>query len=238
MRTKIIIGNWKMNKTGDETKKFFEELNGIHFEPRENSIYGIAVPFPNLALAAVLKKGNLVLSSQDVSKFDKGAHTGEVSCAMLKSYDVSYAIIGHSERRQFNHESNELINEKAKQALANNITPIICVGETLEQYEQGKSKEIVKEQVLKCIQGLDPSKIVIAYEPIWAIGTGKTATIEYAEEMCAFIRGLSSQETLIQYGGSVTPATIKDLLNQPNVDGALVGGASLEPKSFVELISK
>ncbi len=238
MRQKIIIGNWKMNKTADETKKFFEELNSIRFEPRENSVYGIAVPFPNLALAAVLKKGNLVLSSQDVSKFDKGAHTGEVSCAMLKSYDVTYAIIGHSERRQFNHESNEEINAKAKQALNNRITPIICVGETLEQYEQGKSKEVVREQVIKCVEGLDASQVVIAYEPIWAIGTGKTATIEYAEEMCAFIRTLTSPNTLIQYGGSVTPATIKDLLNQPNVDGALVGGASLEPQSFVNLISK
>ncbi len=238
MRKQIIIGNWKMNKTADETKRFFEELNSIHFAPKENLIYGIAVPFPNLALAAILKKGDLVLSSQDVSKFEKGAHTGEVSCSMLKSYDVTYAIIGHSERRMFNHESNQLINEKVKMALMHGITPIICVGETLEEYEQGKSKEVVKKQITECINDIDTREIVIAYEPVWAIGTGKTATIEYAQEMCAFIRQFVTQETLIQYGGSVTPATINDLLSQPDVDGALVGGASLESQSFVDLIKR
>ncbi len=238
MRKQIIIGNWKMNKTGDETKNFFEELNSIHFQPKENLIYGIAVPFPNLALAAILKKGDLVLSSQDVSKFEKGAHTGEVSCAMLKSYDVTYAIIGHSERRMYNQESNQLINEKVQTALQHGITPIICVGETLEEYEQGKSKEVVKQQISACINNVDTRNIVIAYEPVWAIGTGKTATIDYAQEMCAFIRSFVTEETLIQYGGSVTPATINELLSQKDIDGALVGGASLEPKSFVDLIKR
>lgn len=238
MRRKLIIGNWKMNKNASETKKFFEEFNDRRINLKDNLDYGIAIPFTNIALATILKKESLNLSSQDISKYDKGAHTGEVSASMLKSYDVKYAIIGHSERRTENFETDELVNAKAKQALNNNITPIICVGETLLQYEKNESKSIVTNQVLNSTKGLDLNKIVIAYEPVWAIGTGKTATVEYAQEMCKLIRDLTSQNTIIQYGGSVSPNNINELMSQPDIDGALVGGASLEVDSFIKLIEK
>ena len=238
MRRKLIIGNWKMNKTADETKKFFEDLNSKNINLKDNLDYGIAVPFVNIALAAVLKKGDLKLSSQDISEFDKGAHTGEISASMLNSFDVTYAIVGHSERRTCHGETNEVVNKKAKQCLDNGITPIICVGETLQEYETQQSRNVVVTQVINSTKGLDLSKIVIAYEPVWAIGTGKTATIQYAQEMCKVIRDITSQQTIIQYGGSVTPANINELISQPDVDGALVGGASLEVDSFLKLIER
>lgn len=239
MRNKIIIGNWKMNKSISETESFIKEVNNANIDTKDNLIYGIAVPFTIIPFANNFNQDkNLVISSQDISEHKSGAYTGQISADMLTDQKVRYAIVGHSERRQFQNESDEVINLKAKAALASNITPIICVGETLEQYEKNQSKDIVKKQINTLIQGLDLSKIVIAYEPIWAIGTGKTATIEYAQEMCEFIRGLTSNETLIQYGGSVSPDNINELLNQKDIDGALVGGASLVAQSFLSLIKK
>lgn len=238
MRKKIIIGNWKMNKNSLETENFFKELNKKEFKVKENTIYGLAIPFINIPLVKNFKKGELVISSQDISEHDKGAYTGEISASMLNSFDVSYSVIGHSERRMYHGESNLVVNNKAKIALSNNITPIICVGETLEEYEKGDSKKIVELQIKESLKNLDLDKVVVAYEPVWAIGTGKTATLEYAQEMCAFIRDLTSEQTLIQYGGSVNGDNINKLLEQKDIDGALVGGASLEVESFIKLISK
>lgn len=239
MRNKIIIGNWKMNKTPKEVKSFFKEFNKATFKARSKTIYGIAAPACDLSYALDERPNKkFVISSQDISKHLSGAYTGEISALMLKEMGVTYAIIGHSERRTYHHETNKDINEKAKIALENGICPIICVGETLEEYEAKKSKKVVETQVKECTKGLDVTKVVIAYEPVWAIGTGKTATNDYAQQMCAVIRKLTSDKTLIQYGGSVTPESIEELLKQPDVDGALVGGASLKVDSFIKLIEK
>ena len=238
MRKIIIIGNWKMNKNKKETEAFLNEFSTKSFESNDNTIYGIAVPSINIETFSKLKTKDMKISSQDVSQFELGAYTGEVSSMMLKSFDVSYAVVGHSERRSYHGETNEVVNAKSIIALKNGIVPIICVGETLEQYENGESKSVVKEQITNSLKGLDFSKIVVAYEPVWAIGTGKTATFEYAQEICQYIRSLTSNDLLIQYGGSVNGANVKELLNQPDIDGALVGGASLEVDSFISLISK
>lgn len=239
MRKKIIIGNWKMNKTSKEVKEFFDEFSKIKFDLRPNTIYGIAAPACELPFAIKERPSkSFEISSQDISKHLSGAFTGEISALMLNDLGVKYAIVGHSERRTYHHETNQEINEKAKTALSNNIVPIICVGETLEEYEKNISEKVVEKQVKECVKDLNLDEIVIAYEPVWAIGTGKTATNEYAQKMCKFIRSLTSDKTLIQYGGSVTPDSIEELLNQPDVDGALVGGASLKADSFVKLIEK
>lgn len=236
MRKKIIIGNWKMNKNWEETRSFFTELEKENLSINTNMIAGVAVPSINIPLAFIKKPKNFVIAAQNISAQENGAFTGEISPMMLKNFDINYTIIGHSERRKYHNETNEVINKKMKNALKNGITPILCVGETLEEYNAQKSKEVVKKQLLNCLEGIDSKKVVVAYEPIWAIGTGKTATVEYASEMCSFIRGLTSEETLIQYGGSVSGSNIKELLNEKNIDGALVGGASLEIKSFLSLI--
>lgn len=236
MRQKLIIGNWKMNKDLDETKSFLQELNATSFHATNNLHYGLAMPYINIPAAMAVKKNDLIIASQDLSVHEQGAYTGEISAKMLVSHGVKYAIIGHSERRQYHNESDGLVNQKAKIALAHNITPIICVGETLDQYNQKLSKEIIEQQIKASLKDLDLAKIVVAYEPVWAIGTGKTATLEYAQEMCHFIRGLTSDKLIIQYGGSVNEENVKALLSQPDIDGALVGGASLKVSSFINLI--
>ncbi|MGL5617760.1 MAG: triose-phosphate isomerase [Metamycoplasmataceae bacterium] len=239
MRKIVIIGNWKMNKDKSETEKFLREFSKENFKLRENLIYGIAVPSINIETFSNEKKFEMKISSQDVSGYGSGAYTGEISSKMLKAFNVSYAIVGHSERRILHKETDEDVNEKAISALKYGITPIICVGESFEEYEKDQSKEVVKKQIENSLKGLDYSKIVVAYEPIWAIGTGQTATIEYAQDMCKYIRSLTgSEEIIIQYGGSVNGNNIKQLLEQPDIDGALVGGASLEVESFISLISK
>ena len=238
MRKTIIIGNWKMNKDKKETEAFLNEFSKKSFETNGNTIYGIAVPSINIETFSKLKTKDMKISSQDISQFESGAYTGEISSSMFKSFDVSYAVVGHSERRTYHGETNEIVNAKSIIALKNGIVPIICVGETLDQYENGESKSVVKDQITNSLKGLDFSKIVVAYEPVWAIGTGKTATFEYAQEICEYIRSLTSNDLLIQYGGSVNGSNVKELLNQPDIDGALVGGASLEVDSFISLISK
>lgn len=239
MRKIVIIGNWKMNKDKEETEFFLNKFSQENFELRDNTIYGIAVPAINIETFAKLKKEGMQISSQDISEYESGAYTGEISPLMLKSFGVSYAVVGHSERRILHKETNESVNAKAFSALKHGITPIICVGESLDEYENKKSKLVVEEQIINSLKGLDFSKIIVAYEPIWAIGTGKTATVEYAQEMCKYIRKLTaSEEIVIQYGGSVNGSNIKYLLEQPDIDGALVGGASLEVESFISLISK
>lgn len=246
MRKTIIAGNWKMNKTCTETKEFFTKLlpmlNGLD----RNVIVG--VPYTSLQVATELTKGSIVkIAAQNMNPADSGAYTGEVSPLMLKDLSVEYVILGHSERREYYGETDEFINEKIKSAIKHNIKPILCIGENLEQREQGITTDVVKEQLLKDLKGLSNDEIlnvIIAYEPIWAIGTGKTATPEMAQEVHGFIRNLltdlySSQianEITIQYGGSMKPSNVVELLAQPDIDGGLIGGASLDPESFIKLI--
>lgn len=246
MRKIIIAGNWKMNKTCTETKEFFNELLPLIKGLDRNVIVG--VPFTSLQTAVELTKGSIVkIAAQNMNPNESGAYTGEVSPLMLKDLNVEYVILGHSERRAYYNESDEFINEKVKSALKHNIKPILCIGENLEQREKGITTDVVKEQLLKDLKDLTKEEIVnvvIAYEPIWAIGTWKTATPEMAQEVHKFIRDLLTNlyskeiadEVTIQYGGSMKPSNVVELLAQADIDGGLIGGASLEPESFKSLI--
>lgn len=244
MRKKIIAGNWKMNHGPIEAKKFAEELKKI--ELNSNVISVICPPSINLPILRDLL--DLSLGAQNMYFEDSGAFTGEISGEMIKESGGEYVILGHSERRQIFNETDEMINKKVKKALECNLSPILCCGETLEEREQNSHEEKIEHQIregLKDISKDDLKSVVIAYEPIWAIGTGQTASSEDAEEMCAFIRSLikelyneeSAEKILIQYGGSVNPDNVKELLSKDNIDGALVGGASLKAESFAELIN-
>ena len=247
MRKPIIAGNWKMHKTINEAKSFVEEINGSIKETDVEAV--ICAPYTILKdLKEVTKGTNIKVGAQNMHFEENGAFTGEISPLMLKELDVDYVIIGHSERRQYFNETDETVNKKVKKALEHSIIPIMCVGESLEQREAGDTKSIVKSQVEKGLQGInheDIKKIVVAYEPIWAIGTGKTASSEDANEVIAYIREVIknvssediSEEIRIQYGGSVKPSNVEEIMNQSDIDGALVGGASLEPKDFIELVN-
>ncbi|WP_117275419.1 triose-phosphate isomerase [Mycoplasmopsis edwardii] len=241
MKNKVIVGNWKMNKTYSETVDFLEKFETIYKSKKDLVIsdlaFGIAVPFANLSAFKANKVKELKLSAQDMSKHVKGAYTGEVSVEMLKDLAVDYVVLGHSERRTYHNETNELVYEKAKLALENGITPIICVGETLEEYEKGITKDVVKFQIENSLKDLDHSKVVVAYEPVWAIGTGKVATPEIAQDICAYIHNITSDKLVVQYGGSVSPKNIAELSSQKDINGFLVGGASLEPESFMQLLT-
>jgi triosephosphate isomerase len=208
----------------------------------------VCPPFTALSEVAKAIHGSVIrLGAQDVSEHSPGAYTGEIAALMLKEFDVRYVILGHSERRQYQKESDELISRKAHAAHAASIEPIICVGEALAEREAGQTEKILETQVRGSLTGLDKAEMrrtIIAYEPVWAIGTGKTATTIQAQEAHAFIRGLlaslydatTARGVRIQYGGSVKPSNARELMSQPDVDGALVGGASLEVQSFVEIV--
>jgi triosephosphate isomerase len=248
MRTKLIAGNWKMNKdiheTVDLVNAIKERLNGMSGD------VGVVLcpPFISLVVASGLIKGTRIkLGAQNMYYQNDGAFTGEVSAKMLKSVGCEYVILGHSERRQYFKETNEFINLKVKQAIANNLTPIVCVGETLEERESGVTDQIINTQVKGVLAGLtiqEIEKIVIAYEPVWAIGTGKTATPNQANQVHKLIRKLVSQlyswavaeKLIIQYGGSVNQQNAFELLSQSDIDGALVGGACLKTDSFISII--
>lgn len=244
MRTKILAGNWKMNKSCAQTKEFFEKLNSIKVPEGRKVI--ICPPFTMLCPANKTNSNSSVsIGVQNVCFADKGAYTGEISCEMLKELNVEYVILGHSERREIFFETDEMINKKINQVLKNKLTPILCVGETLEERENGSHFDKVKSELLKDLKDVkETEKILIAYEPIWAIGTGKTASAEDAENMCAFIRETlkeifslkTASETHILYGGSAKPENIKDLLDKENIDGALIGGASLNFDDFEKMI--
>ncbi|RUO86122.1 triose-phosphate isomerase [Spiroplasma endosymbiont of Megaselia nigra] len=244
MRKPIIIGNWKMHKTTDETIDFLKQVDNVCHDLKLEA--GIAVPFVNLAVAKQ-HAHHLIIAAQNCHYEDFGAFTGEISVEMLQTLKITHVIIGHSERREMFNETNETVNLKAKKILAKGMVPIICCGETLQQYENNETQQIVETQIEKALQGIDfedAKTIVIAYEPIWAIGTGKTATAEIAQNVCAIIRAkianlydeVVANMIRIQYGGSVKPENIQELLAQPDIDGALVGGASLEPKTFLGLL--
>ena len=249
MRPIIIAGNWKMYKDLTETAELVEGLKKslAQLPPRVSVV--ICPPFTSLAIAATLCKGTPIkVGAQNMSRFDEGAYTGEISWKMLRSTGCEFVILGHSERRQYFGETNELVNEKAKKALANGLKPIVCVGETLDEREHGVTAQVITAQIRGVLAGIaesDMSRVTIAYEPVWAIGTGKTATPAEAEEVHQLIRKLvgqiyswpTAESLVIQYGGSVKPDNAADLLAQKDIDGALVGGACLKVDSFMSIIS-
>lgn len=247
MRKKIIAGNWKMNYCVNKAEDFVEEI-----KDRINTDDVDVVICPNYVsldrVSETIYDTNIKLGAQNVYFEDKGAYTGETSVDMLTAVGVQYCIVGHSERRQYFNETNEIVNKKAKKLLEKDVSPIVCVGETLEERESNKMYDVVKEQVEKSLDGIEKDviakKVVIAYEPIWAIGTGKTATAEQANEMCKYIRKViadmydekTAEQVRIQYGGSVKPNNANEILNMSDIDGALVGGASLT-NDFVAIVN-
>ena len=245
MRKPIIAGNWKMNMTPSETAKLIGELKPLI----ANEACDVVVCPPACCLAAAkdaLCGREIRLGAQNVHWEKSGAYTGEVSTAMLKELGVEYVIVGHSERRQYFGETDEAVNKRARAALAADITPIICVGETLEQRESGSTNEIVSAQVNKALCGMseaDAERVVLAYEPIWAIGTGRTATSEQANDTIAVIRaevrrmfGAAADKMRIQYGGSMKPQNAKELMAMSEIDGGLIGGASLKANDFAAIV--
>jgi len=246
MRRPLVAGNWKMNKDVFETADL---INGLKKSiEKTNAEIIICPPFTSLVVAQQLLKGSTIkLGAQDVSVHDDGAYTGEISVKMLKSVGCEYVIVGHSERRQYFHESNDLINQKAKKVLASGMKAIICVGETLDEREKGITDKVITAQVKGVLASLtqaDLDRVIIAYEPVWAIGTGKTATTQQAEDVHQLIRKLVAQlyswavaeKLIIQYGGSVKPENAKELMSQPDIDGGLIGGASLKADSFAAIV--
>lgn len=246
MRTPIIAGNWKMFKTVTEATAFISEVKGKAEVSGVESV--ICAPFTALPTLVEAVKGTTIkIGAQNLHFEDNGAYTGEISGIMLKDLGVDYVIIGHSERRQYFAETDETVNKKAHAAFKHGLVPIICVGERLEEREAGKTKDVVRVQTEAALAGLSAEQVadtVIAYEPIWAIGTGKSSTSEDANEVIAYIREVVksvSSETAaasirIQYGGSVKPNTVAEYMGQSDIDGALVGGASLEPASYIALV--
>jgi len=249
MRKTIIAGNWKMYKTLREGQELVIALRRELYQIEDVDIV-VCPPYTLLAyLADALETSNILIGAQDVYWQDEGAFTGEVSPVMLKDIGCKFVIIGHSERRQYFGETNESVNNKIKAALKHNLTPIVCVGETLSQRESGSTFKVLDghiENGFKNITDTDILKIIIAYEPVWAIGTGKTATSQQAQEAQKYIRDLLrkmynndvADTVRIQYGGSVKPDNITELMSEPDVDGALVGGASLKVETFAEIVKK
>lgn len=246
-RSALIAGNWKMNKLCSEVPAFISELNTIaSFDTNVEAAF--CVPFPLLGtMVAATADSPISVGAQDVSTHDSGAYTGEVSASMLADLGLKYGIVGHSERRQYFGETDQQVNEKIRKLLAVGITPIVCVGESREQREQGITENFIACQVKAALFGLAAEKvagIVIAYEPIWAIGTGFTATSEQAEEICGLIRQIVkdlygsevSDSLRVLYGGSMNPKNADQLLAKPNIDGGLIGGASLRPVEFAALL--
>ncbi len=246
-RRPIIAGNWKLHKDNKEAQQLANQIK-IKTTGIDDVDIVLCPPFTALSVVQdVIKDSPLALGAQNVYWEDSGAFTGEVSAGMIKSTGAEYVIIGHSERRQYFGESDETVNKRIRAALNAGLKPIVCVGEVLEERESGVTNKVVARQVEGAFEGLTPDEmanVVIAYEPVWAIGTGKTATPEQAQEVHAHIRGLiekqfgveRAEEIRIQYGGSVKPENAQSLLGQPDIDGALVGGACLKAESFVPII--
>ena len=247
MRKKVIAGNWKMNKLPNEAIDFIDRLTPLVKDTKNEVV--VCVPYTDLFYALLTAQGtNIKIGAQNMHFEEKGAYTGEVSAQMLKSIGVEYVIIGHSERRQYFNETDETVNKKVKTAFKHELKPIVCVGETLEQREAGKAEEIITNQTEKALEGLTDEQVqntIIAYEPIWAIGTGKTATSEDANNTIKAIRDKICQiygqnvgkSIIIQYGGSVKSANCKELFTTSDIDGGLVGGASLDPEEFAKIIN-
>ena len=247
MRRKVIAGNWKMNMLPDETIKFIEEFAPL-VKDTENEVI-LCVPYTDLFYALLNVQGtNIKIGAQNMHFEEKGAYTGEISPQMLKSINVEYVIIGHSERRQYYNETDETVNKKIKAAFEVGLKPIVCVGETLEEREAGKTAEIITNQTKLALEGLTNEQVentIIAYEPIWAIGTGKTATSEDANNSIKEIRNKiaeiygqnTASRVIIQYGGSVKSSNAKELFSTSDIDGGLVGGASLKAEEFSKIVN-
>ena len=247
MRKPIIAGNWKMNKTISEAEQLIGEIRNGNLNQSVEAV--LCVPYLAIGKAKEMTEGTGIrIGAQNMHWEESGAYTGEISPTMRIELKVDYVIIGHSERRQYFNETDETVNRKVHSAIEHKISPIVCVGETLEQRRENIHKGLVKKQVREALKGVekkDAKEIVIAYEPIWAIGTGETASSEQAEEMCALIRSTieetydaeTAEAIRIQYGGSVKPGNVSELMSMENIDGALVGGASLKSSDFVKLIN-
>lgn len=245
MKKFLIAGNWKMNKSIAEAKLFANQLKGENIVHPEQ--LAVIAPFTQLeTLKRELDGTGIKVGAQNVHFEKSGAYTGEISVSMLKELDIDICIVGHSERREYFAETDSTVNMKLKALLSAGITPILCVGESLEIREAGNAMLFVSGQITKDLDGLTPAEveqIVIAYEPIWAIGTGRTATPDQAEEMCGFIRGMiegmygreTAEGMIIQYGGSMKPSNADELLKKPDINGGLIGGASLEVGTFMEI---
>lgn len=248
MRKNIVAGNWKMNKTLQEGIALATELNDALAAKAVNCDVVIGTPFVHLAsVASVVNSAKLGVAAQNCADHVSGAYTGEVSASMVKSTGASYVILGHSERRAYYGETNEMLKTKLELALANGLTPIFCIGEVLEEREAGKQFEVVEKQIKESLFGLsaeDFGKLVLAYEPVWAIGTGKTASAEQAQEIHAFIRGVLvakygkqvADDCSILYGGSCKASNAKELFSNPDVDGGLIGGAALTFVDFMGIV--
>ena len=247
MRKKVIAGNWKMNMLPNEAMEYIQSFEGL-VKDSENAVI-LCVPYIDLFYCLNLTQDtNIKIGAQNMHWEEKGAYTGEVSAKMLKSIGVEYVIIGHSERRQYFAETDETVNKKIKAAFENGLKPIVCVGETLEERESGKTAEIITNQTKLALEGLTEEQVkntIIAYEPIWAIGTGKTATSEDANNSIKEIRKEISENygndvaecVIIQYGGSVKSSNAKELFSMSDIDGGLVGGASLKPDEFAKIVN-
>ncbi|MDY2909263.1 MAG: triose-phosphate isomerase [Oscillospiraceae bacterium] len=247
-RKTVIAGNWKMNMTASEVRPFVEELKAV-MPKLKGCETVLCVPAVNIpAMLRWGKDAKIACGAEDVSAFEKGAYTGEIAANMLADLGVKYCIVGHSERREYHKESDMLVNAKARALLDNGISPIICVGESLEQREMELTMAHINYQVRAALHGVDASELrrcVIAYEPIWAIGTGKTATAEQAEEVCREIRSIireiygarPARSVSILYGGSMNAKNAAELLAMPDIDGGLIGGASLKPADFATIIA-
>ena len=248
MRKKIIAGNWKMNKTYGDAKDLSQALVRDFADTTSVDIV-LCPPFTSIkAVSDVVSETQIQIGSQNISSFDDGAYTGEISHTMLKDLFVKYVVIGHSERREYFNESDHDINLKVKKSLEKQLKPILCVGETLQQREDGLTKQIIDKQISLGLENISNdlfNDIVIAYEPVWAIGTGKTATSDQAQDVHKFIREKiktiagddAASKVRIQYGGSMKPGNAKDLLSQPDIDGGLIGGAALDAQSFSAIIN-
>ena len=246
-RSAVIAGNWKMNMTPAETPDFMKALAPKVADVKEAKVV-LCVPFVDIAAAVEATKGtNIEIGAENVHMEEKGAYTGEISGKMLASCGVKYVIVGHSERRQYFGETDATVNGRAKAGLANGLKVIVCVGETLTEREQGVTFETVARQTKIALLGIsaeDMKNIIIAYEPVWAIGTGKSATAEQAEEVCAYIRSVVAslygaevaEATTVQYGGSMNAKNAAELLAMENIDGGLIGGASLKPDDFTVIV--
>ena len=248
MRRKLLLGNWKMNKTSAEAKEFALLSRPLAEKAKLNNIdLGVAPTYLSLATVKENASKDMIVAAQNVHFKESGAFTGEVSIPMLKEFGIDWVIIGHSERRAYDNETNEKCNLKIKALIANEMVPVYCVGETLAQFEAGDTKEVVGAQVREGLKDLTKEQVrrlVVAYEPVWSIGTGKNASTEIAQDVCKFVRdvlrelfGEVADEIRVLYGGSVKPENIKAYLSCPDVDGALVGGASLKIDSYELLLT-
>lgn len=235
-RKKYILGNWKLNKNLEEITKFFVDFNK-HLVVNKNIVYGFAPTHLGLGLASNLKKGQTIIIAQDVSQNLEGSYTGQISCKQLKDYEINYAIVGHSEARKFLGCTDKIVNEKVKTCLANKITPIVCIGESLTQYNQKQTKQVLAKQLKVIFNNADATKCIIAYEPLWAIGSGKTPTLNEINNLCCFIKTFVKQ-TPVLYGGSVNENNALDIVTLKDVDGLLIGKTSLCPKAFTKILKE